>query len=69
MADFTIIGYWSDNDQRFATHVRAKDASTAEIKCLDQHEGVVVCGVIRGRHMCLDSETESSFQERVAEGR
>lgn len=60
MADFTVIGFWPDTAQRFATHVRAPNAIEAEIKCAEHHAGVTICGVIRGRHQCVDKESHLS---------
>ncbi len=51
---FTIIGWWADTGQRFATHIKAATATEAEAICAGRHEGVIVCGVIRGRHECAD---------------
>lgn len=58
MADFTVIGFWSDTDQRFATHVMAANATEAETKCAEHHAGVAICGVIHGRHQCVDTKSE-----------
>ena len=52
---FTVIGYWPDTSQRFATCVEATNADEAEMTCLDQYAGVVVCGVVLGRHECVDT--------------
>ena len=62
MAMFTLIGYWADTQQRFATHLNASGPAEAEEICLQRHRGVAICGVVRGRHICLDTAT------RVSEG-
>ena len=56
MRDFTVIGFWPDTDQRFATHITAKNASEAETICTRRHKGVLVCGVIHGEHICADTD-------------
>jgi len=61
MQVFTVIGLWADTEQRFATHVHAKDAVDAEIICTQLNEGLTVCGVIRGRHECVDREPSVSY--------
>lgn len=58
MVDFTVIGLWSDTDQRFATHVSAQNAKEAETKCVEQYAGVTICGIIRGRHECVDTKSQ-----------
>ena len=52
---FTVIGFWDDTMQRFADSFRASTPDEAEEMCFRQHEGVSVCGVIEGKHNCLDS--------------
>ena len=56
MAVFTVVGLWTDTDQRFATHIQAKNAVEAEAVCAKHNEGVTICGVIQGRHKCIDLE-------------
>jgi site-specific DNA-cytosine methylase len=51
---FTVIGYWANSMQRFADSVAAANAEDAEKIILDRHQGVSICGVIRGRHKCVD---------------
>lgn len=58
MAIFTVIGFWPNTDQRFATHVKAKNVTEAEAKCAKRHAGVAVCGVISGRHVCVDTKSQ-----------
>ena len=58
MVVFTVIGLWPDTDQRFATHVSAQNAKEAEAKCAKQYAGVTICGIIRGRHACVDSKSQ-----------
>ncbi len=57
MAIFTLIGYWADTHQRFATYVYAQGPIEAEEICLHRYRGVAICGVVRGRHKCLDTAT------------
>lgn len=67
MPVFTIVGLWTDTDQRFATHIQASNAVEAEAICSKHNEGVTVCGVIQGRHQCIDFEPHvinSSIQDR-----
>lgn len=58
MAVFTVIGFWPDTDQRFATHVKARNATEAEAKCAEHHACVTICGIIRGRHECVDTKSQ-----------
>jgi len=58
MAIFTVIGFWSDTDQRFATHVTARNSTEAEAKCAEYHSGVTICGIVRGRHQCVDTKSQ-----------
>ena len=51
---FTVIGFWADTEQRFCDVVSATSASMAENLCLQSNPGVAVCGVIAGRHACVD---------------
>jgi hypothetical protein len=59
MAVFTVIGFWPDTDQRFATHVEAKNVTEAEAKCVERYTGVAICGVISGQHECVDTKMQS----------
>jgi hypothetical protein len=61
MSDFTVIGFWPDTDQRFATYVRAMNANEAEAKCARTHEGVTICGVLQGRHQCVDTKSHVTY--------
>ena len=54
MRPYTVIGYWPDSMQRFATIVYADTSDEAEIRCTSQHPGVAVCGVLLGRQVCVD---------------
>jgi hypothetical protein len=56
MPVFTIIGIWTDTDQRFATHIEAKNSIEAEAICSKHNEGLTICGVIQGCHEVLDYE-------------
>ena len=58
MSVFTVIGFWPDTDQRFATYVKAKNATEAEAKCAEHHVSVTICGIIRGRHECVDTKSQ-----------
>jgi hypothetical protein len=67
MPVFTIVGLWTDTGQRFATHIDAKNSIEAEAICSKHNEGLTICGVIQGRHKCIDYEPHvinSSFQHR-----
>ena len=55
MENYTVIGFWPDSLQRFATTISASSADDAELRCLTKHRGVLVCGVIKGKHEVLDS--------------
>jgi hypothetical protein len=54
MQSYTIIGFWPDSLQRFATIVQASSPDAAEERCIKEHSGVVVCGVLIGAHTCVD---------------
>lgn len=58
MAFFTVIGFWPDTEQRFATHIKAMNATEAETKCVKVHAGVAVCGVLCGRLACVDTSSQ-----------
>lgn len=58
MAFFTVIGFWPDTEQRFATHIKAMNATEAENKCVKVHAGVAICGVLRGRLECVDTSSQ-----------
>lgn len=53
-SSFTVIGFWPDTDQRFCDTFHAPTAAVAEDQCLQAHPGIAVCGVIAGRHACVD---------------
>jgi hypothetical protein len=58
MAVFTVIGFWPDTDQRFATHVKAKNVAEAEAKCAERYASVAICGVLSGQHVCVDTKSQ-----------
>jgi hypothetical protein len=55
--DFTVIGFWPDTMQRFASSFCAKNSNEAEEMCFRQYEGVAICGVLQGSHDCVDTHT------------
>lgn len=55
MLSFTIIGYWPDTLQRFADCIDAIGPMEAEIACARKHPGVAICGVLQGKHQCVDA--------------
>jgi hypothetical protein len=61
MAIFTVIGFWPDTQQRFATHVIASGSVEAEKTCLQRNRGVAICGVVSGLHNCADKTTRVSY--------
>ena len=63
MLTFTVIGDWIDNAQRFSAAVEAISADDAERRCLQDHPGVAVCGVIRGVHECQESAAHVASAE------
>ena len=64
MKNFTVIGYWPDSHQRFCDFVRAPDADSAEVTCVNDHPGLAVCGVIAGlHHTCETGEYVESAAE------
>lgn len=54
---FTVIGFWPDTMQRFASVFKAGNPGEAEEICLRRNDGVSVCGVIKGEHDCVDAHT------------
>jgi hypothetical protein len=52
---YTVIGYWTDTMQRFATSLSAASADDAERACLHLHPGVAVCGVLAGYHRSAET--------------
>ena len=66
---YTVVAYYSDNDQRYGADVEACSAAEAEdlavIKCNEDNgteaddedfdtEIIVICGVVEGDHQCVD---------------
>ena len=64
MQDFTIIGFYEDTQQRFCEAVQAPDALRAEAVCQIDFPSVTICGVIAGRHHCLDDSPTIGRQHR-----
>lgn len=56
METYTLIGFWPDTEQRFATHIDAVNPAMAEDECSRLYPGVQICGVLRGQHECVDSD-------------
>jgi hypothetical protein len=54
MQPFTVIGFYQDTCQKFCECFDAATARMAEELCGARFPGVTVCGVIGGRHICLD---------------
>jgi hypothetical protein len=55
MKTFTVIGYWPSSMQRFAEFIDADDPDSAEEMCVAQYPGIAVCGVLAGKHQCIDA--------------
>lgn len=56
MRDYTLIGFYADTYQRFAHSLEAADSDAAEVACLQEFPGVVICGVIAGEHATVDTQ-------------
>ncbi|MDR1804351.1 MAG: hypothetical protein LBQ94_12180 [Treponema sp.] len=54
MSEYTVTGYYADTMQRFADIVVAANPEEAERYILNKYIGVSICGVIEGRHQCVD---------------
>jgi hypothetical protein len=54
MCEYTVIGYYVDTMQRFADIAAATNPEEAERCILNKYIGVSICGVIEGRHQCVD---------------
>jgi len=52
---YTIIGYYVDTMQRFADTTTSANPEEAEQCILNKYKGIAVCGVIKGRHHCVDT--------------
>jgi hypothetical protein len=63
---FTVIGFWTDTDQRFCDVVCAATAFIAEDQCLQTYPGIAVCGVIAGSHSCVDSSPYLKYHEQLS---
>jgi hypothetical protein len=63
MRDYTVIGFWADTEQRFATVLRATSAETAESACLAHHPGLGICGVVQGSHLSADASPYIAYGE------
>ena len=55
MKSFTVLGFWIDSLQRFATFVEANGPDEAEDSCIREHPDIAVCAVLRGRQQCVDT--------------
>lgn len=60
---YTVVGFYSDNDQRFGTSVRAKDPDDAESRVLkeiaadeDNSGQLHICAVFEGDIQCVDTD-------------
>jgi hypothetical protein len=59
MPKYTVIGYYEDTGQRFATSVEAPDPDAAELAAAKEADSELsVCGVIEGDHPCVDTNSE-----------
>jgi hypothetical protein len=71
--EYTVIGYYRDNDQRYGTAVWAHSAAEAETEAIyvcnqdnyprlpesEYDENIiVVCGVVEGSHECVDGNSD-----------
>jgi len=63
---FTVIGFWTDTDQRFCDVVCAATAFIAEDQCLQTYPAIAVCGVIAGNHSCVDSSPYLKYHEHLS---
>jgi len=55
MYEYTIIGYYTDTMQRFATTTTAMNPKEAEYGILNKYSNIAVCGIIAGQHYCVDA--------------
>jgi hypothetical protein len=59
---YTVIGYYTDNDQPWAVFVEASDwesAIEASRQHVDEGWSVRVCAVLEGDHQCVDGLVET----------
>ena len=56
MNNYTVIGLWLDNFQRFATIISAESPKNAEQMILKEYPELIVCGIILGNHHAIDTE-------------
>lgn len=63
MQHYTVVGLYGDNNQRYATSVQAESPREAESIAREQCDedngfetNLLVAGVVRGRHTCVDAE-------------
>ena len=54
MYEYTIIGYYADTMQRFTDMTTSANPEEAEQYILNKYSNVLVCGIIEGRHHCVD---------------
>jgi hypothetical protein len=62
MPNFTVIGYYPDNDQPWAENQEADSWQEAVELCrgkVEEGGAVRVCGVIEGNHSCVDDLNET----------
>jgi len=58
---YTVIGFYPDNNQRFAMHFNADTADKAEEIAIKAYPGLAVCGVIAGEHHTAETKTTVEF--------
>ncbi len=51
---FTVIGFYPETGQKYAGHFEEDSPLVAEGKAV--LEGVVICGIIEGKHFTLDTD-------------
>jgi hypothetical protein len=56
MKMFTVVGFWTDTDQRYCSTVESTSAQAAELQCLAEHPALAVCCVLAGRQVPLDAD-------------
>jgi hypothetical protein len=52
---YTLIGFYPDTKQRWASFCEAKNPNEAERMMAEEYPCAVICGVIEGNHKCVDT--------------
>ena len=55
--EYTVVGFWTDTDQRYVRHFMAGNPKEAEDKALNGRHDLAICGTFLGHLLVADKET------------